>query len=474
MGDRGFRAGVGRVVITPPLTAPHAGWGAQTHVVPDGVEADLWATALVADDGSTMAVWIDLDLVIISRAESDAIRAAVGEALGIPAAAVRVSVTHNHAGPPPSAWNWAGQGQEALAGYYALLPAYAASAARLARQGLRPARIAAGFGESRVAVNRRETAPDGRPVVGANPEGPIDPQVFVLRIDDVEGSPIAAMVGYTMHPTTLGPANRLLSPDWPGHLKRTVETITGAACLFAQGAAGNVGPGADGFTDDVGVVRRFGRQVGCEAARVYFGLDLPAARHRHERVQESGAPLGLWRREPVAEAEPVVRFTSREIALPVIAQPSLAAAQERVGAAQDRLDELRGRNAPAAEIEAATFVVKRANMALWRAETYGGRESVPVALHLLQIGPALLAGTEGEPFVEIGLAIKAASPLPATWFGGYTGGWAGYIPTADAYPAGGYEVETSPFAPEAAARLVEETLVAINEFVGMERETEGR
>ena len=50
MGDRGFRAGVGRVVITPPLTAPHAGWGAQVHVLPDGVEADLWATALVVDD----------------------------------------------------------------------------------------------------------------------------------------------------------------------------------------------------------------------------------------------------------------------------------------------------------------------------------------------------------------------------------------------------------------------------------------
>ena len=92
---------------------------------------------------------------------------------------------------------------------------------------------------------------------------------------------------------------------------------------------------------------------------------------------------------------------------------------------------------------------------------YGGREDFPVELHLLQIGPAVLAGTEGEPFAEIGLAIKAESPWPATWFGGYTGGWAGYIPTPDAYPQGGYEVETSPFAPEAAGRLVAETLAAL-------------
>jgi neutral ceramidase len=464
MASGTFRAGVGRVGITPPLTAPHASWGAQVHVLPDGVDADLWATALVVDDGVTMAAWIDLDLVIVSRQESDAVREAVAAALEIPAQAVRVSVTHNHAGPPPSAWNWTRQGQAALDGYYALLSEYAAGAARMARASLRPAHVAVGSGASQVAVNRREIAPDGRPVTGVNQDGPIDPEVFVLRIDDVEGGPLAAVVGYTMHPTTLGPANRLISPDWPGHLKRTVEAITGATCLFAQGATGNIGPGPDGFTDDVRVARRLGAHVGCEAARVYFGLDLPAVRHRHERVWESGAPLGKWTREPLPEPEPVVQVMSREVMLPLIEQPPVSDARARVDEAQRRLDELKERAAPATEIEAATFAAKRANMTLSRAQTYGGRETFPVALHLLQIGPAVLAGIEGEPFAEIGLSIKAGSPWPATWFGGYTGGWAGYIPTPDAYPQGGYEVETSPFAPEAAGLVVAETIAALEEL----------
>jgi hypothetical protein len=464
MASETFRAGVGRVSITPPLTAPHASWGAQVHVLPDGVEADLWATALVVDDGVTMAAWVDLDLVIVSRQESDAIREAVAAALEIPTQAVRVSVTHNHAGPPPSAWNWTRQGQAALDGYYALLPEYAAGAAKMARASLRPARVAAGSGQSRVAVNRREVAPDGRPVTGVNRDGPIDPEVFVLRIDDAEGGPLAAVAGYTMHPTTLGPSNRLISPDWPGHLKRTVEAITGATCLFAQGATGNIGPGPDGFTDDVRAVRRLGAQVGCEAARIYLGLDLPAVQHRHERVWESGAPLGKWTRELAPEPEPVVRVMSREIMLPLIEQPPLSEARARVDEAQRRLDDLKERAAPATEIEAATFATKRANMTLSRAQTYGGRDAFPVELHLLQIGPAVLAGTEGEPFAEIGLAIKAGSPWPATWFGGYIGGWAGYIPTPDAYPQRGYEVDTSPFAPEAAEKLVAETLVALKEL----------
>ena len=391
------------MTITPPLTAPHASWGAQVHVLPDGVEADLWATALVVDDGETTAAWIDLDLVIVSRRESDAIREAVAAALDIPAQAVRVSVTHNHAGPPPSAWNWTRQGQAALDGYYALLPGVRRGRGEDGRASLRPARVAAGSGESQVAVNRREIAPDGRPVTGVNLDGPIDPEVFVLRIDDAEGGPLAAVVGYTMHPTTLGPTNRLISPDWPGHLKRTVEPITGATCLFAQGATGNIGPGPDGYTDDVGVVRRLGRQVGCEAARVYLGLELPAVRHRHERVWESGAPLGKWTREPVAEPDPVVRVMSREVTLPLIEQPPLSEAQARVEEAQRRLDDLKQRAAPAAEIEAATFATKRANMTLSRAQTYGGQED-------LSRRAASAADRTGGPGRHRGRAVRGDRP----------------------------------------------------------------
>jgi hypothetical protein len=453
MSESRFRAGVGRVDATPPLTAPHANWGAQVHVLPDGVESPLWASALVVDDGTTMAAWIDLDVVIITRAESDAIREAVGAALGIPSSHVRASVTHNHAGPPPSVWNWSKQGQAALDGYFAMLPEYAAGAARAALGSMRPARIGAGSGASRVAVNRRETAPDGRMVTGTNPGGLIDPEVFVGRIDDLDGAPLAAIVGYTMHPTTLGPPNRQISPDWPGHMKRTVESLTGAMCFFAQGATGNIGPGPDGFTADIGVVKRLGAQVGCEAARIYLSLDLPAVQHVHERVQESGAPLGVWQAVPQEEPEPEVHVVGRAVGLPLTEQPPVAEAEERVAAAQEQLDALRAAGAPPAELEAVTFVTKRANMALARARAYGGKAEAPVDVQVLRIGPIVLAGVEGEPFAEIGLAIKEASPFTHTWFGGYVGGWAGYIPTPEAYPLLGYEVETSPFSAGAAAVL---------------------
>jgi hypothetical protein len=436
-------------------------------VLPDGVETDLWATVLVVADGeNNMAAYVDLDVVVITRPESDAIRQAVADALGIAPENVRASITHNHAGPPPSTWNWTKQGREALEGYYTLLPEMVAGAARLAQQNMRPARIAVGHGQSHVAVNRRETGPDGRPLTGVNPEGLIDPDLLVVRIDDREGNPLANIVGYTMHPTTMGPTNRMISSDWPGHMKRTVEAITGATCLFAQGATGNVGPGPDGFTDDAGVIRRIGAEVGCEAARVALGLRLPAVQHRHERVWESGAPLGKWTADPLPESEVAVRTVSRTIDLPLREQVPPDEAEAAVKEAEDRLDALKASGAPAQEIEAATFVAKRANMARSRSRAYYGRTSTPVALHLLQIGPVVFAGFEGEPFAEIGLAVKEQSPFEHTWFGGYTGGWAGYIPTADAYPHRGYEVDTSPFAPEAASRVVEGTTEALKDLAG--------
>ncbi len=325
-----------------------------------------------------------------------------------------------------------------------------------------------GSGASNVAVNRRESGPDGRTLTGTNPDGLIDPQVFVVRIDSAEGDHLAAIVGYTMHPTTMGPTNRLVSADWPGHLKRTVESLTGATCLYVQGATGNIGPGPDGYTDDVRVVKRLGTVVGCEAARVYLDLRLPAVRYEHERVWESGAPLGKWHAILLPEQEPIVQVVSRQVHLPVKPLPTLAEAQADVHDAVGHLNALKGRGAPADEIEAATFVAKRANMTYFRVETFGERATFPIELHLLQIGPAVLAGTECEPFAEIGMAVKAESPFPHTWFGGYTGGWFGYVPMPDAYPQGGYEVNTSPYTPEAAATLAVETSAALRDLASVQ------
>lgn len=460
----GIEAGIARVNITPPLSAPHAGWGAQTHLYADGVDYELNATVLALRSADTTVILVELDLVIVSRAESDAIRQAVSGITGVPVEAIRVGVTHNHAGPPPSAWNWMPEGREALQTYYALLPSLVSGAANVAVGSLRPARIGFNSGESHTAVNRRETAPNGQTVTGVNPAGEIDPDLLVVRIDGENGGPIASIVGYTMHPTTLGPGNRLMSPDWPGHLKRVMTNLTGAPCLFVQGATGDIGPGPDGFSSDVESARRLGAILGSQAGALYFSTDVENREYAHERVWDSGAPLGKWSYS-VAKSEPATLLArSTEINLPVVEQPAKQVAREAIETAQSRLTSLIESSAPEAEVEDATFAVKRANMTLSRAETFGEREHFPVALHVIRIGPLVIAGCEGEPFSQIARDVKAASPFEFTWFGGYTGGWFGYVPTSDEYERGGYEVNTSPYTPEAAGILTRGVIDLLNEI----------
>ena len=131
---------------------------------------------------------------------------------------------------------------------------------------------------------------------------------------------------------------------------------------------------------------------------------------------------------------------------------------------QAHFEALKAAGAPDDDIALATFVVKRSNMAHQRAQRFGGKSHASTTVQVLMLGDIALAGTQGEPFCEIALAVKSRSPFPRTWFGGYTGPWLAYIPTADEYPNKGYEVDTTPFAPEAAGILIEEGVRLLDEI----------
>lgn len=456
-----LEAGVARTIVTPPMGIAHAGWGAQTHQRAEGVDLDLLATALVLRNGDTRAAIIDVDFCVVGRELADTIRGAVAELTGIPAPHVRLSYTHTHSGPMlgPS---WMTEGEELIPAYVASLPGRIAGAAWEAQRRLRPVRVAAGAGSSDIVVNRRLKLPSGRVVVGRNWAGYVDREVKVVRIDDLDERPLAVIVNFGCHPTIMGPPNRLVTPDYPGVVRQVVERATGASCLFLQGAAGNTHAVVD-FVGDPAVYHRLGAILGHEAAKVALGLHTMPRRERLEKVVESGAPLGIYADEPAGEPDATLRVATRPARLGIRTYPPFAETDAEARRHAERLAEIR-RHGSHDEIQAAVGVARRARMLADKARQYAGRTEIAAELHGLRIGSVALVGFPGEPFSEIGARVKARSPFPHTLFSGYTNDYLGYVPLAEAHPHGGYEVDTSPFLPDTADRIVEESLALLDEL----------
>jgi hypothetical protein len=461
-------AGVARADITPPLGIAHAGWGAQTHQRAAGVDLPLWATALALSDGAETVVIVDLDLIYLWDTEAPGALRAAAALTGLPASHIRLAYTHTHSGPINGAtWSsWVKEGAEMVPAYDAMLEHQIAGVARQALATMRPARVAAGAGEARINVNRRFQRPeDGATICGRNWGGPVDHQVQVLRIDARDGAPIAAVVNYACHPITVGPDCDLVTPDYPGVMKRVVEQATGATCLFLQGATGDIGPIQGCARGGQAEYRRLGSILGHEASRVWWELEPRRRQERYAGTLESGSPLAIYADEPLPDLDTTLRVGTREVRLPLKPFAPSAELATATAAHVERLDRLRAAGGDLEAIRAETMLAKRAAMRADLARRNEGQSHRTVTLQTFAIGDQIaLPVVPGEPFCQIGLQVKERSPFPHTLFAGYANlGWA-YIPTADAYPLGGYEVEITPFAPEAAAMVVEESVALLRDL----------
>jgi len=455
-------AGVGRSDITPAPGTPQGGWGAQTHQRGLGSDLPFYATALVLQDDRQTVALVDVDSIGFDMEWTRRILDAISSLTGLPLSHIRLSCTHTHAGPNTFRIPVITEGRDMILEYLEGLPLQVAGAVWQAQQNLQPVRIGGAKGSCDINVNRRQKMPDGRVVVGCNPEGVVDRTVRVVRIDTLDERPLATIVHYACHPTTVGWDSRLATPDYPGMAKKVVEETIGGTCLFLQGATGNIGP-RFGFTGDLTVYRRFGRILGLEASKVAVGIDTLPRETRFVGLQESGTTLALFDSVAVEAATPVLGVRSRPIPLPLKSFPAPEHAEAEAAALRSRLAELR-QTGPQEEIRAATAMATQAGMRADRARLYHGKTHMDWQLQGIRLGSVAMVGIPGEPFIEISQEIEARSPFAMTLFSGYSNGGFSYMPVRSAYPEGGYEVETSPFDPGAAEVVVSESLKMLQEL----------
>ena len=247
-------------------------------------------------------------------------------------------------------------------------------------------------------------------VLGHNPTGPRDVLARIARLNRADGRPLVSIVNYACHPVTLGPDSMEISSDWVGHMRAAVEPALGGPVLFVQGTCGDVNPRLGPAADEGQA-----RIVGLEVAGAVLQASATAQPATSHGVAAATTGLVL----PLMEDTSVI--------------PDLMPDGDRQ-AINSFVDQ---------RIPWAADVVENST---------GGGQAVPIELQALRIGDLRLVGLPMEPFSAIGLALRESLPGGMTMPAGYTNGCVGYVPTADAYALGGYEVATSfatPAAPTA-------------------------
>jgi hypothetical protein len=442
--DAALRVGVGRANITPPIGVDLMGYSRRSQPS-TGVHMEMFATALVATAGPESVAILDCDLIYLHPPLVDEIRSAIAACLGTTPAHVLVNCTHSHSAPTSSPVKIGGE-QDRIrpeeAAYIQSLPHLLLSAVKQAQAARVSARIAGGVGHAGLNMNRRERLADGRTVLGENAAGPIDHGVGVVRVDALDGRPLAAIVNYACHPICIGSASRLISPDYPGPMRKTVERETGATCLFLQGATGNINPRSL-MHPDASEAERVGAILGLEAAKTFLGIET-----RHMVTKEdwltSVATFHLVRRVEAPSPRPhQIGARERVLALPLSPLPDADQARrlrEDRGAA---LESLIAKGASADDLNPARYQVMWTELLQRAIADPAHATEVRVPVQALNINDVALVAIAGEIFIEIQLAIKEASPFLHTIVAGYSNGCVGYIPVASAYPDGGYEVDHS-------------------------------
>ena len=463
MQNEQLLAGTARIDITPPVGVAHAGWGAQRHQVAEAIDMPLYITALILAKGDLRVAIVDIDVLILT-AEMDAeARAAVVKQTGISSDNIRLAYSHNHGGPAMMS-RWITEGADLADAWHAALPAKIGEAAKAASVDLQPVVVSSNTGECRINVNRRPIDSTGTRFTGRNWDDPVDREVGVVGIDKLDGTALATMMVYACHPTIMGHDSKSITPDFPGPARQVVEQTVGGLCLFLQGAGGNQGP-IHGFTGDLAVYRREGTKLGLEAARVRMNLDPYERTERLVEIVPSGADLGIYEDTAVGEPDDTLAVAWDETLLPTRELKPLDELNERADQLAQEVDRLRAKGVSHEGLVAAISRAKKASIAV-NCASLSARHSVDgkikVRVQAIRIGSTVLVAVPLEPFVEIGLEVKAKSPADRTFFSGFSNGHLNYLPTDIGIEEGGYEVDVSPFAAGSAGLVTQASLNAVD------------
>jgi hypothetical protein len=402
MSEFAGRIGVARADITPPAGIYSRNWGAAKIDVAEGVHRPLTATVMTFE----RLVLVGLDLGWWRTREDEwFVRGAILKTLELRPEELMINLSHTHAGPSiccedsPMVRPYLEKIRDALIG-----------SIRKALDTAEPATLTWAYGRCNLAANR-DQRDGGRFVVGYNPAAPADDTLLVGRI--MSNRHLGTIVNYACHGTTLAWDNTLISPDFVGSLRETVE---GPPCLFLQGASGDLAP-REQYSGDPALADKHGRQLGHAVLSTMESMLPPRQRLVFSHVVESSAALGVWTYQGQRTSD---RVTARLVDVELPLKP-----MELGEYPQERFAQERWRRAK--RVKGIVGDGPAAKMPLW----------------VWRLGDSLLVGQPNEAYSKLQVELRKR-PQPVAVMN-LTNGSCGYLPEAHLFGEDLYPVWQTPF-----------------------------
>ena len=470
-----FKAGFSRVDITPPLGSFMPGYyqDRRAKSVLDPLEIDMVAFS----DGEKTALVAQVDTEGISDDVADLMRDAVVKATGVARDAVLLHASHTHDGGflerglnGHEQGGATGEPTEVDDVYLKLVVTRAADAAVNAIADLRPAKLSCGRSVAkRISFGRRYLMKDGKVATNPgtnNPDivrpvgNPADEEVQVLRVD-CEGAKPICIINFQTHPDVVG--GETITADWPGLTRKVFEAATfgNSRCMVLNGTQGDV--------NHCNVLPKPGELNGLK--RDFDAVDRGYDHAWHMANVLAAAALNVWMKCAPLEAG-AVNYGVENVTVPV--NRALDTDEKNLAWANDvwalhEKSEADGVAGGEKDYVTAKYGWKGMELTTEVARAGRIRNMAKVEgdhvlpLDSVTIGKAVAFGSfPGEPFNDIGKAIKAKSPFALTMCMCLTNGSRGYFPFSDSYKEGGYESATSPFGPTVADDLIAGELKLLN------------
>ncbi|RCX09351.1 neutral/alkaline ceramidase-like enzyme [Anaerobacterium chartisolvens] len=430
-----LKAGVGSVDISPGESIELGGY---PHYLRHntGIHDPLYASCIYLESGGQRLIMIAMDILFYSKKYVSSVRKRIRERTGVNEENIMICCSHTHSGP----WASGRLDLEALEmglrpdeGYVEELGGKLVELASDCAANTFEAKIAIEKGrcgkEQGVGGNRR------------NPEGPCDPLVWTIGVQDMDGSWRGCLVRYALHPTVIHAESTVVTADYPCYIREYLaRTKPGMVFAFAQGTSGDQSTRYFRKGQSFDEAERIGSLIGAEVDRVLNSMQL--------------------------SSEVDISVKSRQIEVKLRTLPSREEAERSVEAAKKALDEVIARKGPYLEEQNASLVLLGAEDLLGYVlmKEKGERidlleDELPAEIQVISIGDARIVCVPGEIFVEFGLEIAEKSLKTKTFVIELANGCLpGYVCTEKAFYEGGYEADTSLLTPETGRIFVDTAL----------------